>query len=269
MKLKPLMDRAKLDLKKFCFGIDSGTAFSHDFEIRAEDFITFAKADFFKADTRGLVNALSNAKRAIDCQADNFILAIGLDPQELKNQLGSHGIASVNFGCLPSDTPLKFRLLRALGVAAPEIVARSRRVRNMLEHDYRKPKRSEVSNAIDIAELFVQACRGKMQSAFDTIWFGSGILSSRGNVDFNSHLQAFFHKTPKPHFEVTHLPDERNLPTKRLETVKVEMSEEGFIPLLKLLCRTDWNNDMTEPSKTFLTEMGFHVPSRFRVHRDL
>ncbi len=271
MKFKPFLDQAKLDLTKFCFGIDCGTAFSRGLEIRPEDFITFAKADFFKADTRGLVNALSNAKRAIDCQADNFLFAIGLDPQELKKQLGTHGIASVNFGCAPTDTPLKFRLLRALGVAAPGIIARFRRVRNLLEHEYKKPKRMEVSNAIDIAELFVQACRGKMQSAFDTIWFGSGKMNSQDEIDFANHFRVLFHATPATYFEVMYLSADWRTknPKQSPPEIKIAMQDQGFVPLLKLLWHTDWDNDMTEPSKAFLAEMGYHLPSRFRARRDL
>lgn len=81
MKLKTFIERGEIDWNNAYFSPDSGTGFHSPFPLKGEDFITFAKADFFKADARGLVNALSNAKRAIDCEADSFIAAVGLDPQ--------------------------------------------------------------------------------------------------------------------------------------------------------------------------------------------
>ena len=83
MKLKPFIEQAKLNLRDLYFVCDGGSGYSNKYEIRPEDFITFAKEDFFKADARGLVNALSNAKRAVDWQADGFLKAIGLDPNNL------------------------------------------------------------------------------------------------------------------------------------------------------------------------------------------
>src|ERR1039457_6718959 len=148
MKLKTFIEQGKLDWTNLSFVTDGGTGYPARFEIRPEEFITFAKADFFKSDTRGLVNALSNAKRAIDCQTDAFLVANGLAADRLDSQLGAHGMASLAFGSAQSDGPLKFRLLRAVGIATPELLTRMRRLRNLLEHEYRKPRRADVSNAI-------------------------------------------------------------------------------------------------------------------------
>ena len=82
-----------------------------------EDFINFAKADFFNSDKKGLVNALSNAKRAVDCAADGFIVAIGLTPDKLDKELGKEGLRYLTAD--KAEGPLKFRLLQALGIATP------------------------------------------------------------------------------------------------------------------------------------------------------
>src|SRR5579859_7489665 len=111
MKLKSFIEKGKLDWTNLSFATDGGTGYPSRFEIRPDDFITFAKADFFKADTRGLVNALSNAKRAIDCQTDAFLIANGLDPDKLDKQIGAHGVTSLCFGNPQNEGPLKFRLL--------------------------------------------------------------------------------------------------------------------------------------------------------------
>jgi hypothetical protein len=269
MKLKTFIDDAKLDLADMRFAIDGGTGYRTTSELRPEDFITFAKADFFKADTRGLINALSNAKRAIDCQADNFLATIGFESEKLDKQLGSHGIASVGFGRTSSDGPLKLRLLRALGIATPQIVDRLRRLRNLLEHEYKKPRKSEVSSAIDIAELFVQACRGKMNSTFDTVFFGSGRVKSDFGFDFESNVRVSFDYDSRPKCEVMlHRHDwHKTNPNREFPTIEIRMDDEGYVPLLKLVWHADWDNDMTEPLRAFLLELGFRLPLKFRVKR--
>src|SRR5439155_10447488 len=162
--LRAFIESANLDWREIYFNPDTGTSLSYDFPLMPADFIEFAKADVALGSTRGLVNALSNAKRAVDCQADIFTLAIGFDPDKLKKQLGALAFTGSGRIQTQQDVPLKFRLLQDLGVATPAIVARMRKLRNALEHDYRKPRRNEVSDAIDIAELFVQACEGRMRS---------------------------------------------------------------------------------------------------------
>ena len=108
MSLKIFIQKGKLNLKEMYFSPDCGTSYSHSFVITPEEFITFAKADFFKTDKRGLVNALSNAKRAIDCQVDCFVRSIGFNPEKLEKELGSDGVVSLSFGSSLISGPLNF-----------------------------------------------------------------------------------------------------------------------------------------------------------------
>jgi len=85
MKLKDLIQKADLDWSKLIVHLESDfISFSHEFPLDPKDFLTFAKKDFFAADTRGLVNALSNAKRAIDCQTDSILIALGFGKKKVK-----------------------------------------------------------------------------------------------------------------------------------------------------------------------------------------
>src|SRR5580693_3807422 len=145
MTLKQFLDQAKLDFADITFNSEANQTIGSLSELRPDDFITFAKADFFKADVRGLVNALSNAKRAMDCQADNFIAALGLDSDRISEQLGVPGMACLKRGSRVTNAPLKYKLLSALGLATPELISRIREARNLLEHDYKKPSRKVVS----------------------------------------------------------------------------------------------------------------------------
>jgi Domain of unknown function (DUF4926) len=48
-------------------------------------------------------------------------------------------------------------LLTEIGVVAPRIVTKVIRARNYLEHQYRKPEKGQVEDAVDVATLFVAA----------------------------------------------------------------------------------------------------------------
>jgi hypothetical protein len=271
MKLKTFLDQADLNLRAMRFEVDGGTGNSWKFGINPEQFIEFAKADFQTGDTRGLVNALSNAKRAIDCQADSFLFSIGLQPDRLEKQLGKLGMQSVAFQNPDGNGPLKFRLLKELSIATPRIVNRFRRLRNLLEHEYKRPRHKDVSDAIDIAELFVQACRGRMRSAFECVWFGSGKLKVNKEWSFEKGFRVFYNGDENPSFEIFFLPSGWRLSSMKQESARLKISaqDEGFVPLLKLLWHSDWDNEMTEPMRRFLVEIGYTLPKNFRVRRDL
>ncbi len=268
MKVKQFIEAAKLDWSDIYFDPDSGGAFSCPFQMEPEDFITFAKADFFNADRKGLVNALSNAKRAVDCQVDSFLVAIGLNPERLDKQLGKDGIRFLSSGHSPTDGPLKFRLLQALGFATPSIVARMRRLRNLLEHEYKRPRKKDVSDAIDVAELFVQACRGKMKSPMTSFGFGSGVTDARGFKGLARVIYVQFAEEGEASAEL-HFWDQVAIAKHgagKSPAIKIQVGDVDFVPLLKLVWQADWDKDMTDAIKTFLTDTGVQVPvTRLRV----
>jgi hypothetical protein len=264
MNLKKFIENANLDFSDLYFEEDTGTTFHFDFEIKPGDFITFAKADLYDPGTRGLVNALSNAKRAIDCQADGFLNAIGIDSSNIEKQLGREGIASIAYDKSSKNGLLKFRLLEVLGIATPSIVKRMRTLRNLLEHEYKKPSRRSVSDAIGVAELFVQACGGKMKNIFEGFGFGSGVTTARGRREIARELYFRFSTEPKTHFEIWLWNHEKPTEAKRPE-IKVFIGDSYFVPLLKLNFQVDWDKDTTPAIKAFLTELGFQLPSKFCV----
>lgn len=264
MNLKTFLEQGPLNLRDVYFSASDGTGYFSSYALRPDDFLTFAKADLYTADTRGLINGLSNAKRAIDCQADSFIECLGFRTDRLDKQLGPDGVKSLAFGMTSSEGPLKFRFLQALGIATPSIVGRMRALRNMLEHEYKKPARRGVTDAIGIAELFVQACAGKMVSMFDGAGLGSGITTARGHKEVAKEFYIRYVRGPRPKFEIFFWNHERTDKAKPPEH-HVPLGHADFVPLLKLICRANWHRDMTESVKDFLTELGFQLPRRFRV----
>jgi len=114
------------------------------FEISAKEFLTYAKSDFKENDEKGLINALSNAKRAISNRMDEMIKLSCLQKNSSKNRW---------------NIPTKMDKLSAIGIFAPGLLQRKiTSMRNLLEHEYIKPKDSqEVEDVIDIAELFLKS----------------------------------------------------------------------------------------------------------------
>ena len=110
------------------------------FDVSAHDFLKFAKSDHRSRSLHGRVNALSNGKRAIDCQIDSLLFKFGLLARSRRKQW--------NF-------PEKMETLRKLGVVAPAILRKIVRRRNVLEHEYHSPSNDEVEDALDVAELFI------------------------------------------------------------------------------------------------------------------
>ena len=109
--------------------------FDYSTPLKPVEYLTFAEKDLRLGGPRGLVNALANAKRAIDCQIFNLLSSLGI-PE-------------------PYSFPGRLNALQALGLLAPRVIRKIVQLRNILEHEYYLPKVDEVEDAIDITALFV------------------------------------------------------------------------------------------------------------------
>jgi len=130
------------------YGLDSSSvemdAASHievdsPFDLKAEDFLNCAEEDIKGNKDKDIINALSNAKRAIENRADLLLYAFGYPILE----------EQWNF-------PNKVEILNNIGVTAPRILRKINKIRNLLEHKYKLPTREEVEDAIDVAILFLE-----------------------------------------------------------------------------------------------------------------
>jgi len=88
-----------------------------------------------------------------------------------------------------TDLPHKLKLLQALGLAPADIIADSRMIRNKLEHHYVQCSDKDVQNAIQLADLFINATDSKLKIVWDyTITDGESYDSKDGRciyVRFN------------------------------------------------------------------------------------
>lgn len=107
--------------------------------ISPAQYLEFAEKDLRLGGARGLVNSLTNSKRAIDCQVFNLLSSLGL-PE-------------------PYSFPARLERVQSLGLVAPRVIRKIVQLRNVLEHEYYKPNVSEVEDALDITALFIATMR--------------------------------------------------------------------------------------------------------------
>jgi hypothetical protein len=110
------------------------------FQRKPHDFLRFAQYDLDNRYEHHLINALSNLKRAIDCQLDTLLVGFGLYGEARKKKL---------------SFPKKVALLNSFGIISPRILKRINQKRNLLEHEYVSPAKDDVEDALDIANLFI------------------------------------------------------------------------------------------------------------------
>ena len=135
---------------------DSGGELNYSFDLEPEDFLHFADIDMESGNDHGLINALSNAKRAINCSTDKVLKIFNLKPEK-------------------NNFPSRVSLLQEIGIIAPRIMHKVVRSRNLLEHEYKLPETDEeVEDAIDIANLFVSSVNGALRNAWTDFYIKEG-----------------------------------------------------------------------------------------------
>lgn len=113
-------------------------------------YLEFADRDLLQANDHGYVNALSNSKRAIDCQITNLLIGLGL------SKLGNiHN---------------KIERIKDIGILAPRILKKLNKIRNLLEHEFHSPSAEEAEDAVDIATLFLGATEKVFINFMDSFW---------------------------------------------------------------------------------------------------
>jgi hypothetical protein len=149
-----------MDIKDFCLthkfdmsscGVASGGGSFGMANLKTSpvEFLSLAEDDFERGGLAALVNATTNAKRAIVSQLDQLLISFG-------------------YQSLRWNVPKKIERLRALGLLAPSVLRKVVDMRNILEHEYSTPELKEVEEALDIASLFVMSASA-MFSPFDDV----------------------------------------------------------------------------------------------------
>jgi hypothetical protein len=110
------------------------------FETMPSEFISFAEQDLQGSFEHKYINALSNAKRGLDCQADRLLKLFGYYEDSQDKFWGF---------------PKKIELIQRFDILAPRVLNKINKTRNLMEHQYVKPNASQVEDFLDIVSLFI------------------------------------------------------------------------------------------------------------------
>jgi len=171
IEVDKLIELLSFDLSRIFVDFDNDAFEEPPLDISEYEFLEFAENDLKDTGAHGLVNALSNAKRAIDCKVDKVLMAFGFRSKQ-------------NF-------PEKIETLREIGLVAPRIINKIVRTRNYLEHEFKTPEQDLVFDAVDIATLFILLTDKTLQFFPRSIRIGT-ILPDRNQIIFDRLIIANF-----------------------------------------------------------------------------
>jgi hypothetical protein len=201
---------------------DGGTNLTCNFDLKPSDFLHYAEVDFASNNLHGFINALSNAKRAIDC--------------EVETVLGCFGLLSKR-----RMFPEKQNVLQEIGLLAPSILRKIVNKRNDLEHQFKCPTKEEVEDAIGIAGLFIDAC----DRTLNTFW-SFYIASKRDNSGYLRNCLYFDFKDNKKCFEIRAFDDKD-----RIGTINIPSSHKIYLAIVRMAIAIDKEKDAAKAIQNF------------------
>lgn len=249
--LELIKDQLKIDFKSTVIESESATGSSNTFEIAARDFLRFAKLDYKSGDDKGHINALTNAKRAIDCQVDTVFSLYGISFDKLSSSTNQI-IQLTNVSHI--NLPHKLKLIQAMGFAPSGLISKTRTLRNKLEHYYQAPKEKEVADAIELAELFILSLERNTKMIPDGF-----IITDKKNYNglfkYKSHLDVSFNHSSKE-FTLTFFLEEEII-----QNIVVSETDFIFYALIKLSNNLDDEIDLEDALIIFLKMIEHPIPA--------
>ncbi len=191
---------------------DGDMSLDHDFDINPEEFLKFAELDIEGGDERAFVNALSNSKRAIDCQVDKILHCLSISAKR-------------------QNFPSRIEVLKELGIVAPRILRKVINKRNYLEHEYKSPEKEEVEDALDVATLFIEASDRTLHIFQDKFILGDEENMYNEENRFK-HCVYFSYKSDKNKFKL------RGYNGNRVGSINVASSDKEYRAILRLAIAT-------------------------------
>lgn len=187
-------------------------------ELKPIDYLKFAKEDFKIDNTKGLIDGLCNAKRAIDCQIDCIIDYLGYEYKEFEKRGMYEDIKKFINDKYESGSSagitLKMKYLNILNLLPTMLIGKIRGMRNLVEHEYIIPQKNEVIEAIEVAELFIYSSNKKINDTISEFCLGSNYKTLRSlclgsDTDYYEYDEIFpnflsieFHGNKKRNFQI-------------------------------------------------------------------
>jgi hypothetical protein len=231
--------------------LDIGVFLNCDFNISPEDFLRFAIQDFQDKDKHGIINAITNAKRSIDCEVDKFLACIGYEPnadlpQNVKDYIRRYSVLRERV-----DIPQRLKLIRALGVAPSNIISEIRGIRHLLEHEYKLPTKTQVAEAIELATLFIGTVDNALKSFQDIYYISSEERTRDGYLPKNRLTIDF----QEGHFGITGFVNHEEV-----GSIIISKTERPYLELLQLNIAVGVRRDIESALYNLLQAINCSIP---------
>jgi len=184
------------------------------FDIKPKDFLFYAEQDLNSSLPHCFVNALSNGKRALDCQVLCLLDIFGLLKHAEKKRWGF---------------PSKIDALKKIGVIAPRILTKVNKTRNLLEHEFANPNSEQVIDFIDVVALFIESTKVYMENYLnfiETAWIDDKTMNMEITAD--NIVVEFYYTTDEQ--------DEENEESEDCAPCQIVISpeDENFYKIMEL-----------------------------------
>lgn len=257
MTFRESLEITKLDLSKLIVIPSGGSGgFFCEFDITPKDFLRYAKEDLRESGGRNIINGLSNAKRAIDCQIDNVLHNLGLDYHK-PNKAVERFLSHIDF---KDDISFKLKIISALNLAPGFLIGKTRTVRNKLEHYYKIPSIEEAKESIDIADLFIRSVDGILRLPTNEFYITDeqNYLEKPNEHYENFKTGYFINFDPKiKEIEFNIRIDDRQLPIPKFTISNSNIEFFGFI---RLMFSIDDDSELTESFKIISQLINHPIP---------
>ncbi|AKM31473.1 hypothetical protein AB870_17125 [Pandoraea faecigallinarum] len=192
---------------------------TRDEPISAAQYLKFAESDLSEGESeRHLVNALTNAKRALHLRMEDVCLGFGF----------------ASFGERRSF-PRMVEFLSKVGVTAPRILNRLNQLRNQVEHEYLAPHRSEVETFIDVTSLFAASTQRWINRQPSDIEINQDVIIEGQTITLKA--MAFDWERARAHL---HFISRRGNAQWEQETLAFQCPSEDFFRCARLALENEW-----------------------------
>ena len=256
-KILKLFNKIKLNFADCLIERDDGYGFEPEFEINPRDFLHYSKEDLDIEGDRGIINSISNAKRAIDCQNHVVFNSYGLlNPKnDFKNDKVNEYIKITQSRSKVLN--LKFHLINSLNFAPISIVSNGWKLRNKIEHIFDVlPKKKEVEDFIDYAEAYIQCIESKTK----VLWNFIINNSSKSEKDFGSLINCVYvtYSQQDKCFDIQGFDNNNNL----IEKISVGSESLEYFGLIKISSSFNHSVEMKNAIIEFLKIINHPIPSK-------
>jgi len=259
MELIDIIKNTKINLEKAILIYSSGEGADDLFEIQPKEFLRFAKLDFKENGKRGLINSLTNSKRAIDCQIDFALQTLGIKYDKIPIQSGK--IIELT-DLKKEDISHKLKLIHALNMAPSSLISNTRLLRNKLEHYYKKPTEKEVKEALELAELFILSLESKLK-IIENEFYITDSENYNDHWNYSNSINIFF-KQKENKFSIIGKNKSKNFE----EKIELTSENEEYYGMIRIMNSIHDQIDSEDSFKYFLEMIGHPIPKK-NINLDL